>query len=801
MWTDLRHAARALGRDPGFAVLAVLTLAIGIGATTAIFSVVNGVLLRPLPYPEPDRILRLWEQTDRGQRVSVSFPNFTDWHARATSFEAMAAYEGGSSTVLGGREAVFVQTFLVSADFFGVFGVAPAIGRTFAPEENRPGGTPAAVVSNGFWAQVLGSPASLESIKLQIAGFPVRVVGVMPAGFAYPDGADIWVPKELVPDGTGRTGHNLDVIGRVRTNVSLTQADAEMDAIAARLQREHAGDNDAIGVTMLPLHDALTGGSRQLLKTLLAAVGLVLLIACVNVAGALLARGEERRRELAIRASLGARRARLVGQLLTENLLLAIAGGAGGLLLAGWLVRTLLAMHPAAVPRSDSIGIDLTVMAFALLLALLTPLVFGLLPALQSTRAELREDLAQGSRSSAAPLRGRVRRALIIAEVAVALLLLVGSALLIRSFWNVMTVDKGFAGHGVVTADLVLPGTDYPDAARASGFYRDLLPKLRSLPGVQSVGAINAFPLSGSNAGGGFYFESDSDPDASQRTARYAVVTDDYFSAMGIPLIKGRVISDADVSGAEVVVVVNQAFVASYLGNEEPIGKRFRYFGMDSSDDPFMTIVGVVGNVRRVSLEREVEPVAYVSYLQRPRRTQGPMTIAIRPAQPSLAESLPAGVRRLVHDIEPDVPIEFSTLGDRIGQSVAGRRFVMVILSAFAGIALLLAAIGIHGILTYSVAQRTREIGIRMALGARPGSVIRLMVGGVFSAAAFGVVLGAAAAVAATRVLESFLYGVEPLDPVAFGAGIVLLLAVAWVAGYIPARRAARIDPAVALRT
>jgi putative ABC transport system permease protein len=406
----------------------------------------------------------------------------------------------------------------------------------------------------------------------------------------------------------------------------------------------------------------------------------------------------------------------------------------------------------------------------------------------------------EGGRGSASPFRGHVRSALITAEVAIALLLLVGSALLIKSFWNVINVETGFHSQGVITAEMVLPGNKYPDETRTAAFYQRALPAVRALPGVESAGAINEFPLTGWDAGGLFYFEEDPDPRASKRDAGYRVVTGDYFTTMGVPLIKGRLIGDSDRAGKEIVTVVNQDFVSRYLPNEDPIGKRFKYFGMDSMNDPFMTIVGVVGNVRHRSLVTQSVPEAYVSYLQRPRRTRGTMTIAVRPASSSLAQSLPAAIRQTIHSHEPDVPIELSTFEDRVGVSVADRRFTMLVLAAFAGIALLLAAIGIYGILAYSVAQRTQEIGIRMALGAAPGTVIGLMLRGAFVSVAIGIVLGIAGAFGATRVLSTFLFGVTPVDAVSFAGAIALLVGVAWVAGYIPARRATRVDPLAALR-
>jgi putative ABC transport system permease protein len=622
----------------------------------------------------------------------------------------------------------------------------------------------------------------------------------MPPGFAYPSAADVWIPKELFEDGSGRNGHNNAVVARVKPDIDLARAKAEMDAIAAQLLVENPTTSDAEAVTMVPLHEALSGGSRQSLLTLLAAVGLVLLIACVNVASTLLARGEERRKELAIRSALGAARGRLVRQLLTENLLLAIGGATGGLLLAAWLVRALLVVNPTALPRPEAVGIDMPVLIFALVLAVLTPLLFGLAPSVQVSRAELRDALAEGGRSSVSPFRGGVRNVLIAVEVAVALLLLVGSVLLIRSFWNVRNVDAGFASAGVITVEMSLPGTKYPDATRASEFYRDVLPRLRAVPGVAAAGAISTFPLSGSDSNGLFAFEGDLDPVKSGTQAGYRVVTTGYFEAMGIPVIAGRTIAAADVFGRDVVAIVNKDFVAKYIGKGDPLGRRFRFLGMDSLSEPMMTIVGVVGNVKHASLVRDVTPEVYVSALQRPLRTQFTMTVAVRPAQATLGASLVPTLRDTIRAADPDVPTDFSTVEERIGRSVADRRFTMLVLGLFAGIALLLAAVGIYGVLAYSVAQRTQEIGIRMALGADPRSVVRLMLRSALGSVGAGMIAGLAAALLATRALQSFLFGVEPIDPLAFASAATLLAAVAWLAGYIPARRATRVDPLVALR-
>ena len=797
---DFRHAFRMLLKSPGFTAISVLTLAVGIGADTAIFSVVNGVLLRPLPYANPDRIVRIWEQTGRGPRVAVSFPNFLDWREQTTGFAAMAASQGGRTVVVGGAEPVFADAYYVTHGFFDVFGIRPMAGRTFTPEEERIGGIPAAVVSYAFWTQALGSNPDLPSMRIQVQGLACRVIGVMPAGFAYPASADLWMSKQLFEDPTTRTSHSNQVVARLRDGVTAGQASAELNSIAARVRARYGRGSDAIGVTAMSLHEALSGGSRQALLMLLGAVTLVLLMACVNVASTLLARGEERRRELAIRAALGAARGRLMRQLLTENLVLSIAGALGGLLLAAWLVRALVAINPDGLPLGGGIGINLPVLLFAVALAGLTPLLFGLVPSLQVSRTELRDTLTEGGRTGIAPLRRKVRNVLVAAEVAFALLLLVGATLLIRSFWNVMSVDPGFDARGVITAEMSLPGSRYPDASRSAVFYSELIPRLRSLAGVAAVGAIDSFPLSGSDATGLFSFEGERDPAGTGTQAAYRVVTPGYFEAMGISIRQGRPIAAGDVPGREIVAVVNEDFVRKYVPAGSPIGRRFRFLGMDSLDEPLMTIVGVVGNVKHASLAGEVEPEAYVSYLQRPLRTQNPMTIVVRPVDASMAAALVPMVRDQVRRADADVPVEFSMVADRIGRSVADRRFLVLAVGLFAAIALLLAAVGIYGVLAYSVAQRTQEIGIRMALGADARSVVGLMLRGSMGAVVTGMAMGLVAAVFATRTLESFLFGVRRFDPLALVAALAALAAVAWLAGYIPARRATRVDPLTALR-
>ena len=689
-----------------------------------------------------------------------------------------------------------------------MFGVEPEAGRTFVPEEMRVGGAPAVVVSHRFWEQMLDGTRDLTTLHLGLDGKSFRVVGVMPPSFELPARTDVWYPKELDEDTSGRTSHGWSVVGRLRPDVPLARAAAEVNSIAVALKAQYGDDDNAIGTAMVRLQDALAQSTRAALVLLLAAVGLVLLIACANVASTMLARGEERRMELAVRAALGAARGRLIRQLLVESLVIGISGAVAGLLLGGWLVRVLRSLEGSSLPAYALVTIDARVLAFTLALGIITPLVFGLVPALQVSHPELRDTLAEGSRQGAAPSRSRVRSLLVGAEVAVALMLLIGAGLFIKSFANVLSVDPGFDPRGVVVAHMTLPGQLSQDGDRAAAFYASLLQRVRALPGVKAAGATNQLPLGGADFGGAFTFVGTADPgaigtneyDGYKFSASYRVVTPGYFDALGSHMMQGRAITEGDRIGQTPVAVVNEAFARQFLPNTNPLGVRLQYAGMDPVN-PVFTIVGVVSNVRHRALIRDSAPEVFVSMNQATFRARWDVTVLARAARPEQQASVAAALRRTVRDANPDIPLEMSTMETVVSESIASQRFLLVALGTFALVALLLASTGIYSVLSQIVAQRSREVGVRMALGADASRVVRLMLGNVLLPVAFGAAAGGAAAAATMRLLGSFLFEVRPLDPATFAGAVILLVAVAVLAGYVPARRATRVDPVRALRS
>jgi predicted permease len=793
---DLRYGLRMLWQRPGFTVVAVLTLALGIGANTAIFSVVNGVLLRSLPYTDPDRLVLLWETNERSRAIHVSNLNLLDWREQNHSFESFSGYSGqwgGKTTVLGGSEPDRAFAVAVYRDFFKVLGVAPVLGRPFSTEEHSPGSAQTVVVSYGFWQSHLGSDPDLSNKKLTLGDASFSVIGVMPQGFSFPAGTDLWLAKEqLGPDTSSRSAHNYVAIARLKPGVTPEQAQADMNTVAGSLSAQYS-DNQGMGVNVISLEDQLVGSIRPALLVLLAAVGFVLLIACANVSNLLLARAVGRQRELAIRTALGASPWRVMRQLMTESLLLSLMGGALGLLFAYWLIGPLVALGPSTIPRLNEIGIDGRTLGFTLLISLLTALVFGLLPALKFSRPDLQEALKQGGQTTGA---GSVllRSALVVAEVSLTMVLLVGAGLLVKSFWRILQVNPGFNSENVLTMQISLPESAYSEEGRVITFYRQLLERTKSLPGVESAGMINNLPLGGVDINGFFWIEGDPAQKPTHDSG-FRVVSPDYFRTMNIPLLKGRLFTEQDNETATPVGIISHSVAEATWPGQDPLGKRLQ--SRNDNREEWTTIIGVVADVRHRGLDKRVSADLYLPYAQRPFRA-GDVTVVMRTSTDPA--SLIAEVRELVRSIDKNVPVEFETMERIFDRSVANRRYNTLLLGTFAFLALLLSLIGIYGVLSYTVTQNTHEIGIRMALGAQPRDVLKLIVGQGMILALVGVGLGVLGALALTRVMASLLYETKATDPLTFVGVSALLIAVAFLACYVPARRATRVDPMEALR-
>lgn len=805
MLQDIRFAIRTLRRNPGYALAALLTLMLGIGANAAVFSVVYGILLAPLPYGEPDRLVRLYDESARGRPMSTSWRTFEDWRERARSFDGMVAHwNGGPATVLVERTPVRVGITGVSEGFTRTMGVEPGFGRTLLPEEHVRGAAPGALVSDGFWRTYLGASTALEDLRINIAGFDAQVVGVMPPGFDYPEGVDVWFPLELEEQSQSRTAHNYQVVGQLRAGLDMASAEAELDAITASFLEEDPGVVEADGFAdyfpvaaqVRPLREALVGATGRPLWILFGASILVLLVACVNLASATLARGTAREAEYAVRRSLGAGRTRLLRQLFVESLVLALAGGVLALLLAAAAVRALPALAPEGIPRIDEVGLRAPVVAVALLVSALTALLFGLLPALRVTgdAAALRG----GGRGGTQRGRHRIWKTLVAVEVALALTLLVGSGLLIRSFATVLGVEPGFRTAGLLMATVSPPEARYATPPeRAANYYAPLLDRLRATPGVALVGLVSSPPMTGASNG---LVDVRGGP-APGVSGDYHLVAGDAFQALGIPLLDGRYFDDRDRAGGQHVVIVNRTFASLAWPGESAIGKQMTGGGMDEfwDQDMWATVIGVVDDVRQRELTEAPRPAYFFPLAQRPSRAWS-MTAVIEPAAGS-ALGLGPAVREAVNEVDDLVPIALTTIEAQVAGALVPRRFTMLVLGAFSAIALLLACVGIWGVVSYAVARRTREIGIRMALGANPGSVRRLLQLDYLRPVAAGALVGVGAALALTRVLQSLLYETRTTDPVTFAAVIVVLGLAAWIASFIPTLRGTRISPMETMRS
>ena len=805
MKNDLVYAVRGLCRKPLFAIAAVLTLALGIGANSAIFTVVNAVLLRPLPYPSPDRLMTVWTYNPRqGFDKDVSaYPNFDDWRRQSTSFDAMSAYTGADFTLTQAGDPAQIRGAVVTPGFFETLGIAPALGRAFGARDGAVGGELVAILSHGLWQTRFGGHPAAVGRSIVLNGVTHEIVGVMPASFAHPETAQVWTPlapsERFAQTMQSRGSYWLQVIGRLKPGVERGAAQAEMDAIASALERQYPNVNTGIGVRLVPMHEEIVGDVRQPLLILLGTAAFVLLIACANVANLLLARAASRQKELAIRAALGAGRRRLIRQMLTESLVLATGGGAAGLLLAAWGIQALQSLAPFNLPRVTGVQIDTPVVLYTSLASLVTGLIFGTAPALQSAAVTAGEFLKERGRAESEGSRGRrLRSAVAIAEVAVALVLVIGAGLLVRSFVAMNKVELGFDPRSVLAVRVDLPAARYSEGTQVTAFYKDLASRLSALPGVESVGLgssvlLSALPQSATLSVQG---RPPQDPNVRDLPVCYDSVTPDFFKTLRIPLRRGRLFTDADGPTTRRVVVVNESLVRRFFPGGDAIGKFVTFDGPTDSRARRLTIVGIVGDTRRAGVDRAPWAELYYPLAQAPDRR---MYTLIRTSGDPLA--LVRTAQAEVWAIDRNQPIHSTrTVEGILAESHANRRFTTLLLGLFSIVALALAAIGIYGVTAYSTAQRTQEIGIRMALGARRADVLTMVLKEGVMIGAVGLTLGIAAALALTRFLSGLLFGVGARDPITFVALPLGLLLVAALATLIPAARAVRVNPVVALR-
>ena len=795
---DARYALRLLFRAPAFSIIAILTFAVGIGVNTAVFNVVNGVLLRPLPYPDADRITMVWLDNRReGIREDItSYPNYLDWRDQNASFAHMAAYTPAAFSLTGSGEPERLPGALVTANFFDVMQVQPLLGRVFTEHNETPGQDGVVLVSYGLWQRRFGGAPDVLGRSLTLSGRPYEIIGVLPPTLGWPDRAEAWTP--LAPAAQLREARGsfwLPVVGRLKPGVSIEQAQTEMSEIARRLEEEYPS-NRGYGIYVVGLREQIVGNVERGLLILLAAVGFVLLIACVNLANLMLGRAAARRKELAVRAALGAARGRLIRQIVTETFVLAMIGAAAGAVLAYWVTEVVLILGGDSIPRQDAIAMDLRVFGFALLLAVLAALLAGLLPAWQASRRSLVEHLREGARAGASMGSRRTRSALVAAEVALAIVLLTGAGLLIRTLMTMQQTERGFVPENVAMLTVSLQPASYPQAADVRGFYARLLERTRSLPGVlaASTGTGVLQPLV--TRSGNFSIEG-VPPVPPEERVEYPIetVSPGYFETVGMTILRGRGFTEADHPDAPPAVVVNETLARTAWPGQDPLGRRIRPGG-ENSQAPWMTVVGVIRDAHRADVKRPIRPEVYLSTLQQPLRTQ---TLLVRTAGEP-ARIVPA-VRTELQALDPQLPIfNVTTLERELALTLTQPRFQAVLLAGFAAIALLLATIGIYGVTAHAVSQRTQEVGIRMAMGAGRRDVLRMMLWQHLRPAVAGLGLGLAGALVLSRFLESLLYGVSATDPGTFAGVVGLLMAVAVIACWLPARRATRIDPLTALR-
>ena len=803
---DIRYGVRSLLKHPAFTALVIVTLALGIGASTAIFSVVNTVLLRPLPYARAERLVAIQELNAQGKLVQVTPANFLDWRAQNTVFEHLAAILTRPANLAVGDQAERIELAMTSANFFSVFGADPQVGRMFIPTDEEAGHAPVAVISHALWLRRFNGDPELVGKPITLDGQPYTVVGVARSGFQYPDKTEVWVPPfKLAPtlsermDATQVRGFGmLATVGLLKPGVPLQQAASEMDTIVARLRQQYPETNNRRFNRVVSLHKHVVGDTGGMLLLLFGAVTFVLLIACANVANLLLAGAAARQKEMAIRTALGASRWRVIRQLLTESTMLAIGGGALGLFMAVWGVALMTRLLPKDFPRLAEINIDWRVLGFTLVASVLTGILFGLAPALQLARGDVQESLKESGRGTSASRRhNRLRNLLIVGEVALSVVLLAGAGLLFRSFIQLQSVNAGFTPQQVLTAKLTPSGPRYAKDADFMNFYSQVTERISALPGVQGVGVINHLPLAkGRTAGIKIEGAPEITPDK-WPAINYRGISSDYFRTMNIPVVQGRAFTERDNENAPLVMIINQALARQHFPDVNPIGKRINFGNRDAQGQPvWWEIVGVAADVRNLELREEASPELYTSALQ---DTWNAMSLVVRTTvEPA---SLAPDIRRIVAEVDKSAPVsEVKTMEHIVDEAVTQPRFNLFLLGLFGSIALLLSAAGIYGVTAYAVTQRTHEFGIRMALGAQVGDVMRLILGQGMLVIGIGVVIGLVASFALTRLMSSLLYGVSSTDPVTFVGITVVLTLVALVACYIPARRATRVDPLVALR-
>ena len=805
LWRNISYSARMLLKKPSVTIVAIIAIGLGIGANTAIFSVVNTVLLQPLPYPQPEQLVMLASE-QRNQaldgRGTFSVPDFFDVQKSSTTLQYVATAQRSGTIVTEGGEPERIIGVAVSADYFSVLGVKPELGRVFTRDEDKPGAAPVILLSHGLWQRRFGGDQSIIGREIDLGG-KSTVIGIMPPGFEYPisdDNQDYWEPlfaaafmtKELREE---RSNRILDVIARLKPGVTVAQAKADLDLVSRQIEQQSPVSNTNIIFNAVSMHESITRDYRTALLVLLGAVGLVLLIACANVANLLLARAVARQKEVAIRMALGASRRRIAWQLLTESVLLALAGGVVGLLLASWGTKLLVAYGPVDVPRLREVAIDGYVLAFTFGMATLTGILFGLVPALQASRPDPGNMLKETGRGLSHGTRNRMRSALIVSEVALSLMLLAGAGLLINSFWRLLHTDAGFDGRSVLTLDIPLSRAKYTKPEQRRAAFQQLVQRMKNVPGVRDASVVSNVPLTDLDVEVSFNIEGrPPNKPGEEASADYTVASGDYYRTMNIPLLRGRVFTDADTATSPQVTVVSNAFAKHYFPNDDAIGKRLI---LDGDDKTPREIIGVVGDVRRKGLDVAVQPEMYFSYLQKPERR---MSVVLRTDAPDASQLIQAARAEVKAFDSAQIIWRVQTLEQLLGTSVAPRKFNMLLLGIFASVALILAAIGLYGVMSYSVSWQTHEIGIRMALGANRTDVLQLVVRQGMKMALIGLVLGLIGAFFVSRVLVGMLYGISPTDPLTFTGVSIVLLFVALLACLIPARRATRVDPIVALR-